>query len=202
MKTIQLLCFAIVALTFINCSNDDDATPSTTNGITIAGNFTATPNAYVIFDRTAPYDDGFFFALADGTLINNAGDNVLSNTNTTIAAALLVDNGGQVASQNLVNFNISNYTLEKDDTTVLEDIIGFTNTEVINGTTYGQIDDDTATEYIIENAGFGSLDITTITKDFAARNGTITCTFSITDDNGIVITGYYSGTFIMLNGDT
>ena len=200
MKKLNLLIVLLLSISLSNCGSDVDATPVNQNGITIAGNFTATPNAYVVFDRTAPYDDGFFFILANGTAVNDAGNNVNASTDTTIAAALLVDNGGAtLASQSLVDFNIRSYTLDKDDTAVVDNITAFTDTYTANGTSYGQIDQDSAINYLIENAGSATFNISALTKDFITRTGTISCTFSMTDDNGVIITGAYTGTYIMLN---
>lgn len=203
MKTTKtILAVLFLALVF-SCGgdDDDDTTPSVPqNGITIAGNFTPTPNAYLILDRgVSPFENSFFFALSDGTLINDSNDSVLSSLNT--AAALHIDNTGSVSALNQVDVNTNNYILESDDTAILKNISMFTNTIIYNGVSYGVIDQDSATNYLIENSGSGSFTITAITKDFVARNGTITCSFTITDDNGDVITGTYSGTFIILNGD-
>lgn len=201
--TFKIVLLALIIGIFTSCESDDDSGTTTTssNGITIGGNFTAADHAYIIFDRTAPYNDGFFLALANGDLINDTNDQVFTTTTTTIAAALLVNNSGQVATQDAVNVNVSTYALEPDDTVVIENITNFTDTFTQSGTQYGEIDQDTALNYIIENTGFGSLDITAISKNFTTRDGTITFTFSITDDNGVVITGSYTGSFTMLNGD-
>lgn len=202
---LKLIAIILFAGMMQSCNSDDDNTttpPSTQNGITIGGNFTAADNAYIIFDRTAPYDDAFWVVLADGTLINDTSDQVFASTNTSTAAALLVDNSGQVATQNAVNVTINTYALENDDTVVVESITNFTDTFTQNGQQYGEIDADTATNYLIENTGSGTVDITSITKDFSTRTGTIDFTFSISDDNGVVITASYSGNFTMLNGDT
>ncbi len=206
MKNLKNILLLFIAIVFVGCDGDgdDDAmdTPESQNGITIAGNFTATPGAYVVFDRTAPYDDGFFFIMTNGTLINDAGDNVNGSIDTTIAAALLVDNGGvNLPAQSQVDYNVKSYTLDKNDTVVVDNITMFTNTYIDNGVTYGQIDQDSAVNYYIENTGSATFTITALTKDFNTRSGTITCTFSMTDDNGVIITGEYSGTYKMLNGD-
>lgn len=203
--TFKIIFIAFFIGIFTSCSTDDNSntTPAnSSNGITINGNFTAADQAFIIFDRTAPFDDGFFLVLANSELINDTNDQVFAATNTTIAAALLIDNTGQVATQDAVNVNVSTYVLEKDDTLVVENISNFTDTFTQNGTLYGEIDQDSAVNYLIENSGSGSLDITAISKNFTARDGTISFMFSITDDNGVLITGSYTGSFKMLNGDT
>jgi hypothetical protein len=204
MNTLKILSILILVIASLSCNTDDDnstVTPAS-NGITIEGDFTAADQAFIIFDRTAPYDDGFFLVLANGELINDTNNEVFAATNTTIAAALLIDNTGQVATQDAVNVNVSNYVLEKGDTVVVENISNFTDVVTQNGTLYGEIDQDSAVNYLIENSGSGSLDITAISKNFTTRDGTISFTFSITDDNGVLITGSYTGSFKMLNGDT
>lgn len=206
MKKIKQL-FALLFLITItfSCGDDDDSgdtTPITQNGITISGNFIPTPNAYLILDRgISPFEDSFFFALSNGTMVNDSNEGVFSSTNTTTVAALHIAHNGTVTLRNLVNVNTSTYTLEKDNSALVSNITLFTRTYINNGITYGNIDQDSATEYLIENSGFGDLTITAITKDFTNKNGTITCTFTITDDNGVTITGSYSGSYIMLFGD-
>ena len=188
---------------FSCASNDDDNTlPTSQNGITISGTFFPTPNAYLILDKgTTPFENSFFFGLSNGTLINDANDAVFSSNNTTVATALLIDHGGTVASHNLVDVNASTYFMDKDDSVAITNITSFTNTYMAGGITYGEIDQDTATDYKIKNSGSGSFTITAITKNFTTRTGTITCSFTMTDDNGVLISGSYSGTYTMLNGD-
>ena len=53
---------------------------------------------------------------------------------------------------------------------------------------------------LYENSGNGNVTINTITIDYVARVGTVDCSYNITDDNGISITGEFNGTFEILNG--
>jgi len=54
--------------------------------------------------------------------------------------------------------------------------------------------------YSISESNSGTLTINTIVIDYVARVGTVDCSYQITDDNGIVITGNYNGSFNILNG--
>lgn len=198
--------FTLIMLTLffaVSCNNDDDNGPMAVynNQVVIAGSVTDTPNAYAIFDdNPGPYNDAFFIVLTNGSLVEDNINGISTTTDTHIAVALVVDNGGQVNTENQINFNVATYPLEKDNTVVVENITLFTGTYIDNGVTYGEIDEDSAVSYGIENSGAGTLEIISITKDFSARTGTITCEYSITDDNGVIITGDYQGNFEMLNG--
>ena len=203
MKIIKSIVKLLIVTLIISCGNDDVTPPTNLqNGITVNGNFIPTSNAYLILDRgVSPFENSFFFCLSDDKLINDSNYNILSSTNTTSVAVLHVDNLGVVSNLNQVNVNATSYILEKDNTAILENISMFSNTITTNGITYGIIDENSANNYLILNSGAGTFTITAITKDFVAKTGTISCSFTITDDNGIVITGNYSGSFTILNGD-
>ncbi|MGJ8684586.1 MAG: hypothetical protein ACSHWW_08180 [Nonlabens sp.] len=205
MKTInKYFLIAIAVASLMSCGGDDDVmsgSTTSTNGITIEGNFTPALKAFVVFERNAPFEDAFSVILSDGDLINDINNEFLIETTTSVAAVLFYDtNGASVATESQVNLGIGNYTLDVD-TTVIDGIQTIPVTATQSGMNYGDADSLNSTEYVMQNTGTASLNITAITKDFITRTGTITFTFNMIDDFGHVISGSYTGSYKMLKGD-
>lgn len=205
MKT-YIIKFALGLLVVLNlnsCGNDDDnSTPLPINKFTVQGTDYETPKAYLVFDDSTPYGDAFFLNLLDSDMREDSVNGMSVSSNLTQGIVLLVEHG-PVAVLTEQDVNIASnttYQLDKENSLALTNVTGFNDTYIYNGITYGEPDQTTANVYKIENSGNGTVTINSITIDYVARTGTIDCTYQLTDDNGIIIAGNYSGNFNILNG--
>lgn len=198
MKTLKKITFLLLTVLIVGCSsNNNSNSPTNTNKFTIQNTDFSTPNAYVLVEDNPTPEDAFFLGFLDGTLaMDPVNTTTLTSTNTNNLVVLLVNHGGTVSGQQNINLNAGQtYSLDKQDSAVLTNIGAFTNLATINGSQYGEPDGTQSTVSEIENTGSGTVTINTLTIDYVAKTGTIDCNYTITDDNGVSISGSYSGNF-------
>jgi hypothetical protein len=204
MKTLKKI-FTLLLLTTITfgCGGDDDNTPTPTNEFAIQGTDYATPNAYIIMEPNPNPENAFFLYFSNGSLILDTTVNpeILMSTNTSQLISLLVHHGGaNVSGQQSINLSSGQtYTLNNQNSGAGINIGGFTDIATINGSQYGELDELQSTIYKIENSGSGSVTVNTFTINYVTNTGTIDCTYTMTDDNGVLISGSYSGNFNLIS---
>lgn len=200
MKTLKKIIFLLLAVVVVSCGSDDNNTTLTTNKFTVQNTDFATPNAYVLVEDNPTPEDSFFLTFLDGNLaFEPVTTNTLVSTNTSNFVILLVSNGGTVSGQQNININAGQtYTLNKQNSAVLTNIGAYTDLATINGGQFGEPDGTQSTVYKIENTGNGTVTINTLTIDYVTKTGSIDCNYSITDDNGVSITGSYTGNFSII----
>jgi len=201
MKTLNKI-FVILFLATITFGCGDDDTPTSTNKFTINGTDFETPNASLFFEDGPPFQNKFMLAFGDGKIIEAQGNGGAIATTATNAVAIFINASGTDVplEQNVLNSSAATttYAIDKSDSTALTNILSFTKMFNSGGIQYG--DPDLATKYILEMNGNGTLTINSITLDFIARNGTINCSYTMVDDNGVTINGAYTGNFNIYNG--
>lgn len=200
MKKITLL---LLTLLIISCgSNDDNNSPSTTNKFTIQNTDYETPNAYLQLDNGPSYGNYFSLVLINGLMLQDTVRGNLLSTNTTHGVTLSVRFGNSpVNSEQAITNNITNGAVLNlsDDARAITNLTSYSNIITHNGVQYGDTDASTANLYEINNTGNGTVTINSFTVDLTARTGTVDCTYTITDENNVVITGSYNGTFKVRN---
>jgi hypothetical protein len=198
--------YIFIALLLTQCKKDSSSTPSCPpssvsidNEYTINNNDYITPNAYLILDDGPVFTDGFGIALTDGILReDNVNGSSLSTTSQN-AVILWVMHGGDVNSEQAVNVSPNTYTLDSESA-VLTGITQFFDTYTHNNVVYGEPDADTVNLLsTIENSGTGTLVLNSINIDYILRVGTISCTYSMIDDNNLQVSGSFNGTFDIIN---
>lgn len=156
-----------------------------------------TPNGYLILDDGPSFTNAFMLLFTDGDFIEDTVNGSSLSTDAGVAIVLVVKFGGpNVSSEQAVPVATGTYNLD-DNTAVVTNITSFDDTHFVGSVEYGEIDQ--ATFYEIETTGSGTLTIDQINIDYAARTGTVECNYSITADNGDIITGSYTGTFDIIN---
>ena len=203
-KSLQniVILFSLLLLSTSCGNNDDNNSRSLDNAFTINGTNYETPNAYLVFDDNSPYGDAFFLDFLDSDLREDAVNGISVSSNMNHGVVLFVEHSQNdvLTEQDIIIANNTTYPLEKGNTLALTNVTGFIDTYTYNGITYGEPDLNASNVYEIENSGSGTLTINKIVIDYVARVGTVDCSYQITDDNGIVITGNYNGSFNILNG--
>jgi hypothetical protein len=196
-NSIYKLATLFLTLLLLSCG-DDDNTPTSTNEFTISGTDYATPNGYLILDDGPSFTNAFMLGFIDGILIEDNVNGSSISTNTTQGIVLQVDFGGSnVSSEQDVIINNSTTYILTDETTALTNISSFSDTHIINGVTYGE--PDNANYFELGLNGNGTVTINNITIDYLARTGTVDCTYSFVDDNGVTVNGQFDGNFEIIN---
>ncbi len=202
-KTLKKLALltAILILT-VGCKKDDDSAKEDENKFTIQGTDYETLNGYLLLDDGPSYTNSFGLVFLEGTMRedNINGSSISTDTNHGIVVFVEFGNTNVNSEQAITNMIIDNSTYPVDDeTTAITDIISYTDTYMNGGIQYGNPDDATATLYVVNATGSGSLTINTFTVDLSARTGTVDCSYTFLDDNGANVSGQFDGTFEIIN---
>lgn len=199
MKTIQKIFTILLLATIVSaCGGDDDNNPPQTNNneATINGTTYQIKSASLGLDAGPSYNNQFSLIFTDGLINVNALNAPTVETNTTtMGIGLFVDLGSTPLSteQAVVNnITTSTYNLS-DDTGVINNVVNFTDTYMLNGIQYGEFDDAGVTSFEVNNLGSGIITIHSFLVDLTARTGSVDCDFSFTDDTGKLVSGNYSG---------
>lgn len=202
-KTVtKILLIVSVFMLIVTCKKDDDSARDNDNKFTIQGTDYQTPNGYLLLDDGPSYTNSFGLVFLEGTMRedNTNGSSISTDTNHGIVVFVKFGTSNVSSEQAITNNIIDNTTYPVDDeTTAIKDIITYNNTYTYGGVQYGDPEDATATTYVVNASGSGSLIINTFTVDLVARTGNVDCTYSFVDDNGVNVTGQFDGTFEIIN---
>lgn len=202
MKTLKKITFLLLTALIVSCGSDDDNSTSSTNKFSIQGLDYVTPNGYLILDDGPSYTNAFILTFLEGTMRedNVNGSSISTNTNHGIALSVKLGTNQVTSEQAITNTITSGTTFTlSDDGRAITDITSYSNVYTFSGVQYGDPDDATANLYEINNLGSGSVTVNSFTVDLTARTGTVDCNYTITDENNVVITGSYNGTFEIIN---
>jgi hypothetical protein len=170
-----------------------------------------TPKAYLLLDDAAgDYDREFSFVFTDGTIIEDATNNGIAfETSTTHFTKITCNLIAASATQ--AQLPIFLWPTQNPGISIIMDGNNYTNTAItafsniatVGGMSFGQV--DTATNYSHLAQAQGNIShpthlftVNSITVDLAAGTGTIDCTYTYDDDNGVNISGIYVGTYEIL----
>lgn len=202
-KTItELLILTVILTLIINCKKDEESTRDNENKFTVEAADYLTPNGYLLLDDGPSYTNSFGLVFLEGTMRedNINGSSISTDTNHGIVLWVDFGNTNVNSEQAITNNIIDNSTYPvNDETTAITDIITYTNTYMDGGIQYGDPDDASATLYVVNATGSGSLTINTFTVDLVARTGTVDCTYAFLDDNGVNVSGQFDGSFDIIN---
>lgn len=220
MKINHLKLLFVVLLAF-NCGSDDNANttpqslPGDTNTEFVIGTdaYVAT-NAYLLLDDATldnEYDRTFTFVFSDQDIVEDSANEIAYNTSTThftkFTCQLIatVTNEADIPLFTWTNTLPVNILAEGNHYSSTG-ISSFNNTIMVSGNNYGQPDVVT-NSYNHSALGIGStahdtpnhlLEINAFTYDLTARTGTIDCTYTYRDDNGVLVEGVYVGNYNIL----
>lgn len=184
---------------------------NTTTEFVIGTDAYVTPKAYLLVDEAATdgeYDRAFTFVFTDGEIIEDATDEIAFETSTTVFTKVTCNliatkptlaetsffiwdpqsNPNGFVSIIMNGHNYSEYG-----------ITNFSNINTVNGQTFGQPNGGMAHNHTALPNGDGSnghlLTINARTFDLNNMTGTIDCSYSYVDDNGISVTGVFVGPY-------
>lgn len=202
----------IITLLLINCDSNDDAQTNPTNPTNSTDGFTRneifyeTPNAYFEIDEEDDnadnYPDEYNFFFSNGKMFDNdnnvngsSGDYLFSlNTSNWVFLNLTIANNPSFSSSPPTAGNT--YIANTNDSVIIENgqINGLTPPYFINSLEFGTGDENTGT--INTPTSQPSVTINAINLDSNnPSESTIDVDYSFTNQNGVVITGHYEGTF-------
>ena len=211
---INTLLILVVALTFFNCDNNDDATSTaSTDGFTINSTFHETVNAYVTIDQLDGNADGnpdhYNFMFTDGRITDSFGDVGLGyayaySVSTTSKLALIkvsVDDNPSLGSGLISTGNtyigsslstgVPNYSA---DSLIAYDGVVSSSFGTENGIDYGHLPETSGVWYTVGTIG-PTVIINAINIDTnVPANSTIDVDYTFLASDGTSITGHYEGT--------
>lgn len=195
-KQILVLLF-LVTFTFACDRNDDpNASPENDNEAIINGTTYQLKSGSLGLDAGPSYNNQFSLVFTNGLInVNSSNVPTVDTNSTTMGIGVFVDLGSTplTTEQAVVN-NITTTTYNlSDDTRAIINVVNFTDTYLVNGIQYGEIDESGATLYEVNNLGSGTVTINSFSVDLIARTGMVDCEFSFTDENGILISGSFNG---------
>lgn len=198
-KILKLFLFATILTLVINCKKEDDNSSRSVNEFTIMGNTFNTPNGYLFLDNLPPpLTNAAFFVFTDGTFTQ---DGELSTSSFHgIKLTMPFGNTPVNSEQNVINNITNNTTYSVDDEALaITNISSYHNIVMVNGIQYGQPDEASANLYEVNTTGNGSITVNNFTVDLTARTGTVDCSYTLLDENGVSVTGQFDGTFDIIN---
>lgn len=172
-----------------------------------------TPKAYLLVDDASldgEYDREFTFVFTDGDLIEDSNNEIAFETATTVFTKVTCNliatkptlaetpffiwdpqtNPNGFVSIVMSGNNYSRYGVSS-----------FTNTLSVGSQTFGQPSDGTLHNHTALPQGSGPTNLLTInarTFDLTTMTGTIDCSYSYMDDNGVTVTGVFVGNYEIL----
>jgi hypothetical protein len=192
----------------------ESSVPGNTNTEFVIGSDAyVTPKAYLLVDDASldgEYDREFTFVFTDGDIIEDATNEIAFETTTTVftkvtcnliatkptlaeTAFFIWD--PQTTPNGFLNIimNGNNYSRYG--------VSNFTNTMSVASQTFGQPADGTLHNHTAIPPGSGVTNLLTInarTFDLNTMTGTIDCSYSYVDDNGVTVTGVFVGNYEIL----
>lgn len=196
----------------------NDLFESTTPGNTdtefvIGSDAYVTPKAYLLVDDASvdgEYDREFTFVFTDGDIIEDATNEIAFETTTTVFTKVtcnLVFTSPTLAAtpffvwdpqsnpNGFVSIVMSGNNYSRFG------VANFTNTVSVGSQTFGQPSDGTLLNHTALPQGSGPTNLLTInarTFDLNTMTGTIDCTYSYVDDNGVTVSGVFVGNYEIL----
>lgn len=172
-----------------------------------------TPKAYMLVDDASldgEYDREFTFMFTDGDIIEDATNEIAFETTTTVftkvtcnlvftsptlAATPFFVWDPQTNPNGFVSIIMSGNNYSRFG------VANFTNTVSVGSQTFGQPSDGTLLNHTALPQGSGETNLLTInarTFDLNTMTGTIDCSYTYVDDNGVTVSGVFVGNYEIL----
>ncbi len=186
---------------------------NTSTEFVIGSDAYVTPKAYLLVDDASvdgEYDREFSFVFTDGDIVEDATNEIAFETSTTVFTKVtcnlvftspnLVDTpffvwDPQANPNGFVSIIMSGNNFSRFG------VANFTNTFSAGSQTFGQPADGTLLNHTAQPQGSAPNNLLTInarTFDLNTMTGTIDCSYSYVDDNGVAVTGVFVGNYEIL----
>ncbi|MFH6602345.1 cadherin repeat domain-containing protein [Maribacter algicola] len=192
----------------------ESTTPGNSNTEFVIGSDAyVTPKAYLLVDDASidmEYDREFTFVFTDGDIVEDASNEIAFETTTTVFTKVTCNliatkptlaetpffiwdpqtNPNGFVSIVMSGNNYSRYGVSN-----------FTNTMSVGSQTFGQPADGTLHNHTALPQGSGTSNLLTInarTFDLNTMTGTIDCSYSYVDNNGVTVSGVFVGSYEIL----
>ena len=199
-KTLLHFLVLIAFLTLAAGCQDDDAQQGVPyNSFDLAGQNYDTFLGYLLFDEGPTFQDRYALVFQNGNLVHSNSNGLGTETSTTNAVVLFVNNGTAVFN-NCADVAVTTGTFPlTDDSRALYGITQFNNTFASAGLQFGTPDENSASRLEVNNTGSGSVTINSITIDYVAEEAQVDLSYSITDGTQ-TLTGQYLGRIFLIKG--
>lgn len=195
-----LLLAALLLSLATSCKKDEFQEGKPLNSFDIGADNYETDYGYLLFDDGPPYNDGFALAFTDGLMQRNSADGNIYVASTAQQAVVLFVDGNPTNFPRLedIPVTVGSHPLT-DDSRLLYDILQYNSTYKHAGITYGTPDESTSSRLEINATGSGTVNIQSISIDYAAMEAQVDISYQFTDGTQTV-TGQFQGRVEILEG--